>query len=50
MTSSTWKLPKKSVKPSKYITIQGAVYNWLESEAEKGGKEAKDLKYWLSRC
>ena len=51
MTSSTSNLPKKSVKPSKYITIQGAIYNWLESEAEKGGKEAKDLKYWLySRC
>ena len=50
MTSNTFRLPKKSVKPSKYITIQGAVYNWLESEAEKSGKEAKDLKYWLRLC
>ena len=33
-------LPKKSVKPSKYVTIPGKIFEWIE---EKGGKEMEKM-------
>ena len=33
-------LPKKSVKPSRYVTIPGNIFEWIE---EKGGKEMEKM-------